>query len=475
MKDTPASRTPWHVFLDGATSRSHRRMGQRLAQRLGLRFVDCTGDTVSALDGLATVPPAVVTLADTALRDPVCRAQALQCGTIVQLEPAAAGLAPRAAGPAVPPACVRLGPTPSEADLDRLQAAAGAYRVSGMGCAYDVRVGPGWHSRLGACFAAAGWSGRAVVVGDTHTSPRFTPAVMQSLRAAGVTVHDATLTAGEAHKTVATVHDLWRAFLAGRLERGDTVVAVGGGVVGDLSGFAAATWLRGIRWVGLPTSLLAMVDSSLGGKTGADLPEGKNLVGAFHPPALVLADSDALAALPDDEFRCGLAEVVKHGVIGDPELFAHCARGFAAVRAGNAAELASRAMAVKIRTIEQDPYERGVRAALNLGHTVGHAVEQASGFTLRHGEAVAIGLVVEARLSERLGLAARGLAECLETVLRGLGLPTAIPTALDRTAILAALQHDKKRAGGIVRFALPVRIGEVRTDVAVEPSLLADL
>jgi len=253
------------------------------------------------------------------------------------------------------------------------------------------------------------------------------------------------------------------------------VLALGGGVVGDLTGFAAATWLRGVRWVGLPTTLLAMADSSLGGKTGADLPQGKNLIGAFHPPALVLADTETLATLPDEEFRAGLAEVVKHGLLADPELFDLCAEGFDQLRADVAGEFVSRAMSVKIRTIQQDPYEKGIRAALNLGHTIGHGIEKASGFALRHGEAVAIGMVAEARVAERMGLAHKGLAELIVDVLKGIGLPTEIPANLDRRRVLEAIQLDKKRAGGVVRFALPIRIGEVRTGVAVEEKLLAEV
>jgi 3-dehydroquinate synthase len=344
-----------------------------------------------------------------------------------------------------------------------------------MGAAYSVRVGPGCLENIGELGRDGGWGGRAAVVTDANTHRLFGPRVMRSLPQAGFAATEIVLPAGEATKTVATAHDIWRGLLAARIERGDTVVAVGGGVVGDLAGFAAATWLRGVRWAGVPTSLLAMVDSSLGGKTGADLPEGKNLVGAFHPPGLVLADTDALATLPDEEFRCGLAEVVKHGLIADPGLFDLCERGFAALRSSDPTELVSRAMAVKIRTIEEDPFERGIRASLNTGHTVGHGIEQATRFALRHGEAVAIGLVAEARLAERMGLAQAGLAARIAAALRGLGLPTAMPEGLDRQAFVAALQRDKKRSGGAVRFALPVRVGEVRTGVLVDAALIEEL
>jgi 3-dehydroquinate synthetase len=209
-----------------------------------------------------------------------------------------------------------------------------------------------------------------------------------------------------------------------------------------------------------------MVDASLGGKTGFDLSEGKNLVGAFHPPRLVLADPDALSTLPDRELRAGLAEVVKHGVIADPGLFALCAQGGEAVRA-RLPEIVRRGMAVKVKIIEEDPYEKGIRAALNLGHTVGHAVELVSGFNLLHGEAIAIGMVAEARLSERLAVAGRGLSEALAETLLGLGLSVEIPEYMDRGELIRAMSVDKKKAAGVVRFALPVKIGEVKIGVEV--------
>jgi 3-dehydroquinate synthetase len=210
-----------------------------------------------------------------------------------------------------------------------------------------------------------------------------------------------------------------------------------------------------------------MVDSSLGGKTGVDLPQGKNLVGAFHPPRLVLADPLTLQSLPEDELRSGMAEVVKAGLISDPRLFKLCARGWEAVRQ-DLGEVVRRAIAVKISVIEEDPYEQGRRGVLNLGHTIGHAVELASGYQLRHGEAVAIGLVAAARLAERMSIAESGLAGEIERVLMGLALPVKIPPEIRREAILAAMHLDKKRLEGRLRFALPVRVGEVRVGIEVD-------
>jgi 3-dehydroquinate synthetase len=234
-----------------------------------------------------------------------------------------------------------------------------------------------------------------------------------------------------------------------------------------MAGFTAATFMRGCNWVCVPTTLLSMVDASIGGKTGFDLPEGKNLVGAFNPPRLVLADPDVLSTLPERELRSGFAEVVKHGIIADPELFDLCAQGWETVNS-RLPEVVRRGMAVKVKVIEDDPYEQGVRAALNLGHTIGHAVELVSGFSLLHGEAVAIGMVAEARLAERLAVAGPGLSEALKSTLTALGLPVEIPKDLEREKLISAMKVDKKKRSGVIRFVLPVKIGEVKVGVVVE-------
>ncbi len=342
----------------------------------------------------------------------------------------------------------------------------GAFRVTGMGPAYDVRVYPGGLASLGGFLRQAGLKGPLLLASDSHTGPLFAAAAAASLEAAGYPVAQACLPAGEDYKTIASVQSLWHSFLAAGLERSSTVVALGGGVLGDLAGFAAATYLRGLHWANVPTSLLAMVDAGLGGKTGADLPQGKNLVGAFHPPSLVLVDPSLLGTLPAVELCNGLAEVVKHGIIGDAGLFERCAAGWEA-SCVDWDSLVRQALAVKIQVIQADPYEKGPRQALNLGHTFGHALEKASGYRLRHGEAVAIGLVSEARLAERLGLAERGLADRIASVVAGLGLPVHIPPEIDQARLLEAMQYDKKRAGGSLRFSLPQRIGKVKTGIAV--------
>jgi len=349
----------------------------------------------------------------------------------------------------------------------------GRFRVDGMGEPYDVRITAGGLDGLGETLKSRRMNGPVVLVSDENVARLHLPTAVASLEAAGYAVHPLALPPGEQHKTIATVQRLWDAFAAAALERSSTVVALGGGVVGDLAGFAAATFMRGVPWVVAPSSLLAMIDAGLGGKTGADLPQGKNLVGAFHPPALVLADPRLLQTLPEAALRNGLAEVVKHGVMADPRLFELCALGWPSVL-DHLDELVRRAMAVKIRVIVADPYERGRRATLNLGHTLGHALEIASDFRLKHGEAVAIGMLHAARLSEQRGLAQPGLAQQIDTVLRGLGLPTAVPPGLARERILAAAGLDKKRHAGQARLVLPVCIGEARWGLSADLNELLD-
>lgn len=349
-------------------------------------------------------------------------------------------------------------------DIQRLL---GRYHLRGMGQAYDVIVQEGGLDRLAEMLIARELGGPVLVVSDTNVAPLYGKRVLESLKSTGFAASQVVIPAGEAHKTLETVSSLWRSCLKSGLDRKSTVVALGGGVVGDLAGFAAATYMRGCKWVAVPTTLLAMVDASMGGKTGFDLPDGKNLIGAFHPPRLVLADPNTLSTLPERELRAGLAEVVKHGVIADPELFDLCAQGWEAVTA-RLPEVVRRAMAVKVKVIEEDPYEQGFRAALNFGHTVGHAVELVSGFGLLHGEAVAVGMVAEARLAERLRVAAKGLSDALVETLSGLGLPVEIPENLPHAELIRTMKMDKKKAAGVVRFALPVKIGKVKVGVEIE-------
>jgi len=346
----------------------------------------------------------------------------------------------------------------------KAQVLLGMFHIHGMGQPYDVRVAPGGVDQIGEMMASRSLRGPVVLVSDETVGALYAARVANSLESAGYPSRTVLIPPGESQKTYPTIVRLWESFLAAGVERGSTVIALGGGVVGDLTGFAAATWMRGVAWVYLPTTLLAMADASLGGKTGIDLPQGKNLVGAFHPPRLVVADPDTLTTLPAAELRSGLAEVVKHGIINDPLLFELLTAKIQLPMV----EIVRRSMAIKVEIIQADPYEKGLRAALNLGHTVGHALELLSGYRLRHGEAVAVGLVAEARLAERIGLAEHGLANTIAGTLKKLSLPTELPASFECHTLLAALDRDKKRQNGKILFSLPVRVGEVKTGILIE-------
>lgn len=350
------------------------------------------------------------------------------------------------------PLIVHVDGKTAEQNAYQAQAALGRYHLSAMG-EYDVIAG-----RVSNLTNLPMQD--PIIVTDENVVKFHAEKVVEVLRKSGYEPKVITIPAGEEYKNLETVSKLWKAFLENGLDRKGTVIALGGGVIGDMAGFAASTYMRGINWVAVPTTLLSMVDASLGGKTGFDLPEGKNLIGSFYPPKLVLADAQLLKTLPEAELISGMAEVVKHGIISDPELFSFCARGLDWVKK-NMEEIVKRAMAVKIKIIEEDPYEKGFRAALNLGHTVGHAVELVSRFKLRHGEAIAIGMAAEAKYSARVGLAGVGLVEAVTESLKALGLPIQIPEKMAREEIIRAMRMDKKKNAQAIRFALPVEIGKV--------------
>lgn len=270
-------------------------------------------------------------------------------------------------------------------------------------------------------------------------------------------------TPGEASKTLATAAWLYERLAAARIGRRDALVALGGGVVGDLAGFVAATWLRGIDFIQMPTTIEAAVDASVGGKTGVNLPAGKNLVGAFHQPAAVLIDTDFLNTLPERDFCAGLAESIKHAVIRDPEFLAWHEQRVAAIRAREpriTAELIERNCRIKAAVVEQDEREIGLRAILNHGHTVGHALEHVLSYELRHGECVALGMIAENAIAAGRGLLSVGAGERIRALIAALGLPTKLPRDLDRAALGAALAMDKKNTDGAVNYVLLTEPGK---------------
>jgi 3-dehydroquinate synthase len=331
--------------------------------------------------------------------------------------------------------------------------------VNAPGLKHSILLGYGLLETLPDILQAHDLTGSTILVTDENIAAKI-PITNYQLP---VTV----LPAGEQFKTLESVHTLYDAFLKQGLDRTGCVIALGGGVIGDMTGFAAATFMRGVRWANVPTTLLAMVDASLGGKTGVDLPQGKNLVGAFYPPSIVISDPLVLRTLPQAEQAAGMAEVIKHGIIDDVELFEMLERGG---KFGSVNQIA-RAIAVKVRVVNEDPFEKGRRATLNLGHTIGHGVEAASEFRLRHGEAVAIGLVAESQLAERLGLAEGGLTDRIVRALQAAGLPVDCP-GLNPVRIQTLMSSDKKKVSGKLKFALPKRIGEVVWGVEVADELL---
>jgi len=348
-----------------------------------------------------------------------------------------------------------------------IQRKLGHFHSRSMGTGYDILIQEGGIDRIGEMLKERDLRGPILLVSDSNVAPIYAERVLNALKLAGYAAQQSVIPAGETHKTLESVSQLWRATLNAGLDRKSTIVSLGGGMTSDLAGFTAATFMRGCNWVALPTSLLAMVDASMGGKTGFDLPEGKNLIGAFHPPRLVLADPELLSTLPERELRSGMAEVVKHGVVEDTDLFEICSQGWDKV-VTQLPEIVRRGMAVKVKIIEEDPFEQGIRAALNFGHTIGHAAELGSGFELLHGEAVGIGMVVEAKLAEQMGIAETGLSTVIADALVALGLPIEIPKHLPIPNIIRTMQTDKKKSAGIIRFALPVKIGEVKVGVEVE-------
>ncbi len=323
-------------------------------------------------------------------------------------------------------------------------------RVKAPGGGYDIHVGPVLHDDGLSLLRQAVGTARCVIVTNTTLKPLYDQKLTVALPQAIVV----TMLDGEQHKTMDTVGQLYDAFVRANLDRAGVVIAFGGGVVGDTAGFAAATFMRGVRLIQVPTSLLSMVDSSVGGKVGVDLPLGKNLVGAFKQPDAVFIDPTMLKTLPPREWRCGMAEVIKHGLLADSELLDPSL--WAPERAP---ELIQRAVRVKVDVVEADPYEQNIRAHLNLGHTFAHAIEQVSGYAWPHGEAVGAGLVAAARLSVQQGLTAASLAEQVEALVSEIGLPTRIGD-LDPAALYTAMATDKKWAGGKSRFVLLRGVGQ---------------
>jgi 3-dehydroquinate synthase len=361
-----------------------------------------------------------------------------------------------------------------------------ALTVTTPTASYPILVGSGLLKTLADQLAPLGLRGALWLISDSEVYPRYGSAVEASLRAAGYTVRGYSVAAGEPSKDLSVVAGCYDWLIGGKIERRDAVLALGGGVVGDLAGFVAATVLRGVAVIQLPTTLLAMVDSAIGGKTGVNHSLGKNLIGAFHQPRMVLSDTDTLATLPPRELRAGWAEVIKHGVIRDIGLFEQLevlssefsvlnfelptsqATHNSQLTTQNLADLIRRAAKVKVDVVNADERESGERMLLNYGHTLGQALEAATGYgELLHGEAVAIGMTLAARIAERLGMLDAASVERQTQLLRAYGLPTDLPPGIAADRLLDLTLQDKKVRAGRARWVLPTAIGAavVRDDV----------
>jgi 3-dehydroquinate synthase len=330
---------------------------------------------------------------------------------------------------------------------------------------YRVSVAPGLLDRVGLVARERAPAHRFAVITDDQVGPRYAARVAASFGPTNAP-RVFTVPAGEAQKTRDAWAQLTDALLADGFGRDSAIVALGGGVVGDLAGFVAATYMRGIPYVQVPTTLLAMVDASIGGKTGVDTAAGKNLVGAFHQPAAVLADPETLATLPLPHMRAGLSEVIKHGVIADESYFARVVDELPRVldRSGEAwldtvTQVVVRSIEIKAEVVSRDEREAGVRKTLNFGHTIGHAIEVCGNYQMLHGEAVAAGMVLEAALAERAGIAEHGTGDRVRDAVRAAGLPIHRPPPHQPAELLAATRTDKKVRAGVVEYALPRRVG----------------
>ena len=342
---------------------------------------------------------------------------------------------------------------------------------------YPIRIGAGLLADLGKDCARLGLGERCAVISDHTVAKHYRNPALAALKAAAFKPVFISQPAGEKAKTLKNVQACYDQLANHRLERGSFVIALGGGVVGDLAGFVAATYLRGIDFVQVPTTLLAQVDSSVGGKVGVNLTAGKNLVGAFHQPKLVLCDLNVLRTLPTREFRAGLAEVIKYGIISDAKLFARLERDLPKLLAHDPAALTSviaRCCQIKAEVVGKDEREGGLRAILNFGHTIGHGLEAISSYgKYLHGEAISIGQVAAAKISKQCtGLRAKDAARMVSLFDKA-GLPTQIKlTALQTKQLFAAMQLDKKVSGGKIKFVLAKRIGQVVSGQIVASAII---
>ncbi|MEY2831359.1 MAG: hypothetical protein RLZZ574_617 [Cyanobacteriota bacterium] len=330
---------------------------------------------------------------------------------------------------------------------------------------YKINIAPGSLFQIGNQIAHLNLGRKVLLISNPEIFSYYGKTAISSLKTAGFEVYTHLIAAGEPYKTLESVRQIYNVAFENHFERSSTLIALGGGVIGDLTGFAAATWLRGVNFVQVPTSLLAMVDAAIGGKTGVNHPQGKNLIGAFYQPKLVAIDPNVLKTLPKREFRAGIAEVIKYGIIWDPDLFnkleqAKTIDSFEKIDPELLQTILVRSAKVKADVVSKDEKEAGLRAILNYGHTIGHAVESLTSYqSFVHGEAVAIGMVTAGKIATVMGKWSVQEANRQDELIKKAGLPLKIPPQLNKQAIIAALQSDKKVKAGKVRFVIPTEIG----------------
>ncbi len=342
---------------------------------------------------------------------------------------------------------------------------------------YPVYIGSGLLAQAGSYLRERGFAGRLVVITDTAVNKLYGAVLGRALEADGFQVSTLEVPPGEAQKSLESAGRLYRELTEVNAERTTPILALGGGVVGDLAGFVAATYQRGVPLVQLPTTLLAQVDSSVGGKVAVDHGQLKNMIGAFYQPVMVIADTGTLQSLPDEELKNGLAEVIKSAAIRDSVFFSFLEENMEKINsldAGVLEQIVYRSVSIKAEVVAEDELDMGLRNILNYGHTIGHAVESAADFKIKHGQAVAVGMVAAARIANKLGLLDKGEMNRLRMLIEQVGLPTKIPD-LDVGKVMRSMQHDKKVRAGKVKFVLLESLGKATVVDDVNPSIIKEV
>jgi 3-dehydroquinate synthase len=340
---------------------------------------------------------------------------------------------------------------------------------------YEIRIGKDIIDRMALIIAKSHKAGRYVVITDNCVGSLYGKKFLSRLKDVGLNVHAIEFSAGEASKNINTVLDITEKLIKLEADRETCLIALGGGVVGDMAGFIASIFMRSVPYIQIPTTLIAQVDSSIGGKTGVDLPCGKNLLGTFYQPCAVFADLSFLETLPEKEFNNGLSEIIKYGAIDDEKMFRTLENNMEAIKAKDPKlmlGIVENCCQIKKSVVEIDEREQGLRRILNFGHTLGHALETISQYAITHGEGVALGMIAAARISEKMGYLEGNETKRIESLIRLAGLPVKMPKSLDGEKIIAQLKMDKKKKGDIIHFVLLKKIGMPFISGNIEPGLI---